>query len=66
MELKEKQCLSGRCDYYGKETLNEEGEKLTTIIRLAKTIPTRSHDTILGEWCSEECVIKDMTERTKK
>ena len=58
--------LKGRCHYCGKKTIRDDGEVIDTLITLEKHISGYWLDEYFGEWCSEECFLKDMKKYIKE
>ena len=52
--------LKGKCQRCGRPTVRNDGEVIDTLITLEKYTSGYSLNEYLGEWCSEECFIKDM------
>jgi len=51
--------LQGECQQCGKKTVNDDGEVIDTIIALETLMGGYPTGEYLGEWCSEECFLKD-------
>ncbi len=59
--LAEKQSMDEKCRLCHKLLFDKEGEPKTDYLVLLKNRDT--HNIVLGEWCSEECFIKDKVKR---
>lgn len=55
--MQERQCMNGKCDFCNKALLDKNGEARTNYLILMKT--GEVYNTVLGEWCSEECFTRD-------
>ena len=52
--------LDGKCQVCGKPTLSDKSEVLDEIIALVRYAEGYAYTEYLGEWCSEECLMKDV------